>query len=129
MNIAHGVFSQILRRKCTFHLTTFVLRSVWMNRYNSGQGCNLDELSNQSKLTHDLASAQGTRGHEKIFYDRDSVFEAWHSHVWAKRCYRSKISKGGFIKVTIGLTKPMRKGDTVRCLLVSQRNGKIYNMV
>jgi hypothetical protein len=39
------------------------------------------------------------------------VFEAWHSHVGAKRCYGSKISNGGFIKVTIGLRKPMRKGD------------------
>jgi hypothetical protein len=44
------------------------------------------------------------------------VCEARHNHVRAKRCYRSKISKGGFIKVTIGLTEPMRKGDTVRCL-------------
>jgi hypothetical protein len=44
------------------------------------------------------------------------VFEAWHNHVGAKRCYGSKISKGGFIKVTIGLMEPMRKGDTIRCL-------------
>jgi hypothetical protein len=57
------------------------------------------------------------------------VFEARHSHVGAKRFYGSKISKGGFIKVMIGLTEPMRKGDTVRCLLVSQRSGKIYNVV
>jgi hypothetical protein len=57
------------------------------------------------------------------------VFEARHSHVGAKRCYGSKISKGGFIKVTIGLTEPMRKGDMVRCLLVSQKSRKIYNMV
>jgi hypothetical protein len=39
-----------------------------------------------------------------------SVFEAWHSHIGAKRCYRSKISKGGFIKVTISLTEPNKKG-------------------
>jgi hypothetical protein len=44
------------------------------------------------------------------------VFEVRHSQVRAKRCYGSKISKGGFIKVTIDLTKPMRKGDTIRCL-------------
>jgi hypothetical protein len=44
------------------------------------------------------------------------VFEVRHSQVGAKRCYESKISKGGFIKVTIGLMKPMRKGDTIRCL-------------
>jgi hypothetical protein len=57
------------------------------------------------------------------------VFEERHSHVGAKRCYGYKISKGGFIKVTIGLTEPMRKGDTVRCPLVSQRSGKIYIVV
>jgi hypothetical protein len=38
------------------------------------------------------------------------VVEAWHSHVGAKRCYGSRISTGGFIKVTIGLTKPMAMG-------------------
>jgi hypothetical protein len=45
-----------------------------------------------------------------------SVFEARHSPVGAKRCYRSKIGKGGFIKFTSGLMRPMRKGDTIRCL-------------
>jgi hypothetical protein len=44
------------------------------------------------------------------------VFEAQHSHVSAKRCYMPKISKGGFIKVTIGLTELMRQGDPVRYL-------------
>jgi hypothetical protein len=29
----------------------------------------------------------------------------------------------------IGLTESMRKGDTVRCLLVSQRSKKIYVIV
>jgi hypothetical protein len=57
------------------------------------------------------------------------VFEARHSHVGAKRCYGSKISKVRFIKITIDLTEPMRKGDTVRCLLVSQMSEKIYNVV
>jgi hypothetical protein len=57
------------------------------------------------------------------------VFEARHSQVGAKGCYGSTISKGGFVKVTIGLTEPMRKGEMVRCLLVSQRSGKIYNEV
>jgi hypothetical protein len=33
------------------------------------------------------------------------VFEARHSHAGAKRCYGSKISKGGFIKVTIGIAE------------------------
>jgi hypothetical protein len=31
------------------------------------------------------------------------VFGAQHSHVGAKRCYESKINKGEFIKVTIGI--------------------------
>jgi hypothetical protein len=44
------------------------------------------------------------------------VSEARHNAVGAKRCYRSKISKGGFIKVTSGLMGPMRKGDTIRCI-------------
>jgi hypothetical protein len=44
------------------------------------------------------------------------VFGAWPSHVGAKRCYGSKISKDGFIKVTSGLMGPMRKGDMIRCL-------------
>jgi hypothetical protein len=57
------------------------------------------------------------------------VFEARHSHVGTKRCYGSKISMGWFIKVTIDLTEPMRKGDTVRGLLVSQRSRKIYSVV
>jgi hypothetical protein len=66
---------------------------------------------------------------EKLAMITTGVFEAQHSHVGAKSCYGSKISKGGFIKVTIDLTEPMRKGDTVRCLLVSQWSEKICNMV
>jgi hypothetical protein len=57
------------------------------------------------------------------------AFEARHSHVGANGCYGSTISKSGFMKVMIGLTEPMRKGDTVRCLSVSQRSRKIYNLV
>jgi hypothetical protein len=33
------------------------------------------------------------------------VFEARHNHVRAKRCYGSKINKGGFIKVMIGIAE------------------------
>jgi hypothetical protein len=87
-----------------------------MNRNNSRQGCNLDELINQSKLTRDLASAQGTGVMRKLARIVMGVFEARDGHVRAKRRYGSKISKSGFINVTIGLTKPMRKGDTTRCL-------------
>jgi hypothetical protein len=100
-----------------------------VNRHNSRQGCNLDELTNQSKLIHDLASAQGTRVMRKLARIVTGVFEARHSHVGAKRCYGSKISKGRFIKVMIDLTELVRKGDTVRCPLVRQRSGKIYIVI
>jgi hypothetical protein len=63
-NVAQGSFANPMR-KWTFHLTTLVLRSVWMNQHNSRQDCNLDELVNQLKLTHVLASAQETRDHKK----------------------------------------------------------------
>jgi hypothetical protein len=52
------------------------------------------------------------------------VFEARHSHVGVRRCYGSKISKCGFINVTIGLTEPMRKGDMVRCLFGEPKERK-----
>jgi hypothetical protein len=44
------------------------------------------------------------------------VFEARQSYVGVRRCYGLKISKSGFIKVTIDLTEPMRMGDTLKCL-------------
>jgi hypothetical protein len=44
------------------------------------------------------------------------VFEARHSHVLAKKCYRSKISKGELIKVTVDLAEPMREDGMIRCL-------------
>jgi hypothetical protein len=47
------------------------------------------------------------------------VFYARHSHVEAKECYGSRISRGKLIKVTIGLAEPMREGDMIRCLLMS----------
>jgi hypothetical protein len=56
------------------------------------------------------------------------VFEARHSPIGAKRCYGSKISNGGFIKVTIGLKKPMRKRDMVRCLLMGQISYRIHKL-
>jgi hypothetical protein len=66
---------------------------------------------------------------EKLARIVTGVFGAWHSHVWARSVTVLKISKGELIKVTIGLTEPMRMGDMIRCLLVSQRSGKIYNLV
>jgi hypothetical protein len=52
------------------------------------------------------------------------VFGARHSHVGARKGYGSKISKGGFIKVTIGLMKLMRKGDLVRHLFGEPKEQK-----
>jgi hypothetical protein len=57
----------------------------------------------------------------------EGVFQTRHSHVWAKRCYESKINKDKIIKVTIGPAGPMREDDTIRCLLMNQRNGRIDN--
>jgi hypothetical protein len=34
-----------------------------------------------------------------------------------------------FIKVTIDLTESIRGGDTIRCLLMSQRSEKLYNVI
>jgi hypothetical protein len=52
-----------------------------------------------------------------------------NSHAEAKKCYMSKIYKDGLIRITIGLAEPMREGDTIRCLLMGQRSGRIYNVV
>jgi hypothetical protein len=41
----------------------------------------------------------------------------------------SKINKDELIRVTIGLAEPMGEGDTIRCLFMSQRSGRIYNVV
>jgi hypothetical protein len=44
------------------------------------------------------------------------VFGARQSHVGAKRCYGSKVTNGGFIKVTISLTELTRECDMITCL-------------
>jgi hypothetical protein len=41
----------------------------------------------------------------------------------------SKRSRGKLIKVTIGLAKLMREGDTIMCPLTSQRSRMIYNVI
>jgi hypothetical protein len=38
-----------------------------------------------------------------------------------------KIHMGKITKVTIGLAKQLREGDTIRCLLMSQMSERIYN--
>jgi hypothetical protein len=57
------------------------------------------------------------------------IFQARRSHVEAKKCYGSKINKDELIRVTIGLAEPLRGGDIIRCLFMSQRSGRIYNVV
>jgi hypothetical protein len=44
------------------------------------------------------------------------VSQAQNSHVQAKKCYGSKISRGKLIEVTLGLADLMREGGTIRCL-------------
>jgi hypothetical protein len=57
------------------------------------------------------------------------VFEAWHSHVRAKRCYGSKICKGGFIKVTIGIAE--QKESVIRqcAFLMGERGERVYHVI
>jgi hypothetical protein len=57
------------------------------------------------------------------------VFRARHSNVGVRRCYGSEISKGGFIKVTIGLTESMRMGDTIRCLSNGRKGREGYHVI
>jgi hypothetical protein len=39
------------------------------------------------------------------------------------------MNEDKLIKVTIGLAEPLRGGNTIKCLLMSQRSGKIYNVI
>jgi hypothetical protein len=65
-----------------------------MNRHNSRQSCNLDEIFNQSKLTRDLASSQGTRVIRKLARIVTGVIEARHSHVLSKEMLRAQNKQG-----------------------------------
>jgi hypothetical protein len=112
-----------------FPSSTFVLTGAWANQHNSRQGCNLDELTNQSEPTHDLASAQGTRIMRKRARIVTGVFEAWHSHVGAKRCYGSKISKGGFIKVMIGIAEQQESVIRQCAFLMAERGERVYHVI
>jgi hypothetical protein len=51
---------------------------------------------------------------EKLARIATGVFGAWHSHVWKRSATVPKISKGELIKITIGLTEPMRMWDMIR---------------
>jgi hypothetical protein len=53
------------------------------------------------------------------------VIRAQHNNVEVRRCYGSKISKGGFIKVKIGLTEPIRMGDMISAFLMGERDGRL----
>jgi hypothetical protein len=82
------------------------------------------ERAHQPVRTHGLASAQGTRSWENLTRIAMCVSGAWHSHVGAKWCYGSKISNNRFIKVMIGLTELMWKGNTVRYLFGKPKEQK-----
>jgi hypothetical protein len=45
-----------------FHIATFVLRRVWVNRHNSRQGCKFQELANQSVPSFSPITANETVG-------------------------------------------------------------------
>jgi hypothetical protein len=66
---------------------------------------------------------QGVMG--KLARFMTGVFGARHSNVGVRRCYTSEISKGVFIKVTIGLMEPMRMGDMITCLSNGQTGGRV----
>jgi hypothetical protein len=57
------------------------------------------------------------------------VFEAWHNHVGAKRCYGSKISKGGFIKVTIGTVEQQESVIRQCAFLMGERGRRVYHVI
>jgi hypothetical protein len=57
------------------------------------------------------------------------VFEARHSHVGAKRCYGSKISNGGFIKVTIGIAEQQESVIRQCAFLIGKRGGRVYHVI
>jgi hypothetical protein len=57
------------------------------------------------------------------------VFKARHSHVRAKRYYGSKISKGGFIKVTIGIAEQHESVIRQCAFLMGERCGRVYHVI
>jgi hypothetical protein len=56
MNVAHGSFHKFREGNALSIFANFILRSSWMNRHNSRQSCNLDELINQSEPIRNFAS-------------------------------------------------------------------------
>jgi hypothetical protein len=120
MNDSHGLLL-ILIRKCVFHLATFILRSTWMNRHNSRQGCNLDELINQSEQTHGLAShTQEIRVMGRLASTMAVSFRHEMAMFRSRSVTGLKMHRSKLIKVTIGLAKPKKEGDMPRYLLMSQ---------
>jgi hypothetical protein len=55
------------------------------------------------------------------------AFEAGHSHVGAKRCYGFKISKGGFIKVIIGIAEQQESVIRQCAFLMGERGGRVMS--
>jgi hypothetical protein len=57
------------------------------------------------------------------------VFEARNSHVDAKKCYGPKISKGGFIKVMIGIAEQQESVIRQCAFLKGKRDGRVYHVI
>jgi hypothetical protein len=57
------------------------------------------------------------------------VVRAWHSHVWARSATVPKISKGGFIKVTIGTAEQQESGIRQCAFLMGEWGGRVYHVI
>jgi hypothetical protein len=116
MNVTHGSF-RILREGNALFILQLCLKMRLGEPTQIKTGLQFGQAQ-QAVRTNPLLSftpmKQGIMG--KLARIVTGVFGARHSHVGVKRCYRSKISKSGFIKVTSGLMGLMRKGDTIRYL-------------
>jgi hypothetical protein len=86
---------------CNFHLKKRLDEPAQFKaRLQFGQAQQPIRTNPQLSLT---PKEQGIMG--KLDRIATGVFETRHNHVGAKRCYVYKISKGGFIKVTIGIAE------------------------
>lgn len=57
------------------------------------------------------------------------VFGAWHSHAWARSATIPKISKGGFIKVTIGIAEQQESVIRQCSFLMGERGRRVYHVI
>jgi hypothetical protein len=128
-NVAHGSF-HIFREGMRFPSCNFCLKmrlgepTPFKTKLQFGRAQQLVRTNPRLNFT---PKEQGVM--EKLARIVTGVFGARHSNVRVRRCYRSKISKGGFIKVTISLTKPMRMSDMIRCLSNGWKGWEGYHVI